>query len=465
MIDSGNVSRRLGRREFIRESATGAGVVLGGLGALSSLSCMPAGPATPAASQAPGFLASPPIEEVRIGFVGVGEMGTVHVQNLVDIPGARITAVCDIRAEHAQRASDIITGKGFPKPTLYTRGERDFERMCAEEGLDLVYNATPWEWHVPIALAAMRNGSHTASEVPFAMSIDDCWALVETAESERRHCVMMENCNYDRPEMLAFHLVRRGLLGEVLHAECGYLHDLREIKFSESGEGLWRREWARRIDGNLYPTHGLGPVANCMDINRGDRFHTIVSMSSPSRGLQDWAETHYPEGHAKRSETYVLGDVNTSMIRTAKGKTIYVSHDTNLPRPYSRIHMVQGTRGIVQGYPHRVYVEGMSESHRWDEITEWYDEYDHPMWTAIRERSAEFGGHGGMDFLEDWRLIRCLREGTPTDMNVYDAAALSAVVELSQRSVANGGAPVEFPDFTRGRWETNPRLEVFDFEG
>jgi hypothetical protein len=309
----------------------------------------------------------------------------------------------------------------------------------------------------------MRNGKNTASEVPFAMRIDDCWALVETAEAERRHCVMMENCNYDRPEMLAFHLVRRGLLGEVLHAECGYLHDLREIKFSGTGEGLWRREWSKRVNANLYPTHGLGPVANCMDINRGDRFQTIVSMSSPSRGLQEWARTQYPEGHPKRSETYVLGDVNTSMIRTALGKTIYVSHDTNLPRPYSRIHMVQGTHGIVQGYPNRVYVEGTSDPHRWDDMTEWYEQYDHPMWTAIRERSDEFGGHGGMDFLEDWRLIRCLREGLPTDMNVYDAAALSAVVELSQRSVAGGSTPVEFPDFTRGRWESNPRLEIVDF--
>jgi hypothetical protein len=186
-------------------------------------------------------------------------------------------------------------------------------------------------------------------------------------------------------------------------------------------------------------------------------------MSSPSRGLQEWARTHYPDGHPKRSETYVLGDVNTSMIRTALGKTIHVSHDTNLPRPYSRIHMVQGTHGIVQGYPNRVYIEGTSDPHRWDDMTEWYEQYDHPMWTAIRERSDEFGGHGGMDFLEDWRLIRCLREGLPTDMNVYDAAALSAVVELSQRSVASGSAPVEFPDFTRGRWQSNPKLGIVEF--
>jgi predicted dehydrogenase len=410
--------------------------------------------------QATAFFAAPPLETVRIGFVGVGGMGTVHVRNLVDIPGARIDAICDIREEHAQRAQRIVVEKGFPAPRLYTRGERDFERLCAEEELDLVYNATPWEWHVPIALAAMRNGKHAASEVPFATSIDDCWAIVENAERYGRHCVMMENCNYDRPELLAFHLVRQGLLGEVLHAECGYLHDLRAIKFADEGEGLWRREWSKHMNGNLYPTHGLGPVANCMDINRGDRFEYLVSMSSPSRGLQEWAGTHYPDGHPKRQETYRLGDVNTTMIRTALGRTIYVSHDTNLPRPYSRIHMVQGTRGLVQGYPHRVHIEGRSAEHQWDDIATWYEHYDHPLWKAIRERRDEFAGHGGMDFLEDARLIRCLREGLPTDMNVYDAAALSAIVELSARSVAARSRPIDVPDFTRGRWRTNPKWDL-----
>jgi hypothetical protein len=272
---------------------------------------------------------------------------------------------------------------------------------------------------------------------------------------------MMENCNYDRPEMLAFHLVRRGLLGEVLHAQGGYLHDLRAIKFADEGEGLWRREWAKRHNGNLYPTHGLGPVANCLDINRGDRFEYLVSMSSPSRGLQLWAEEHYPVGHVKRQETYRLGDVNSTLIHTARGRTLFVGHDTNLPRPYSRIHMVQGTRGLVQGYPHRVYVEGRSAAEdQWDDAQKWYAEFDHPLWQAIRERQSEFRGHGGMDFLEDWRLIRCLREGLPTDMNVYDAAALSAVVQLSENSVARRSRPVDFPDFTRGRWRSHPPLGI-----
>lgn len=210
---------------------------------------------------------------------------------------------------------------------------------------------------------------------------------------------------------------------------------------------------------NLYPTHGLGPVANCMDINRGDRFAYLVSMSGPSRGLQLYAQEHVPEGAPARSEKFVLGDVNVSLIHTAKGRTIYVSHDTNLPRPYSRINMVQGTRGLFQGYPDRVYVEGKSPAHRWEEAKTYLQQYDHPLWTDLT-KNAQGAGHGGMDYLEDYRLIKCFLDGTPTDMNVYDAAALSAVVHLSGQSVSRKSAPVDFPDFTRGRWKTTPPLGI-----
>jgi predicted dehydrogenase len=306
----------------------------------------------------------------------------------------------------------------------------------------------------------MENGSHAATEVPAAYTLEDCWKLVEVAEAREKHCVMMENCNYDRPEMMVFHMARLGLFGEILHAECGYLHDLRAIKFEDAHEGLWRRWHATQRNANLYPTHGLGPVANVMDINRGDAFAYLVSMSSPSRGLQEWREAHVPAGDPKRSERYVLGDVNTSLIMTANGRTIYVSHDTNLPRPYSRIHLVQGTRGLFQGYPDRVYVEGRSPEHRWEEMSVYLEEFDHPLWKDL-DRMSEGAGHGGMDFIEDYRLVKCLREGLPTDMNVYDAAAISAVGPLSEWSVANGGKPAAFPDFTRGRWRTWPKLEIF----
>lgn len=448
------------RRDVLRLGAAGLG-----LAAVGMASACAQGSSAHPVFQAPALgsaplepFSAPPMDVVRIGYVGVGGMGSAHVRNLLKIEGCVIQAVCDIVPEKVERIQGWIEEAGFPRPTGYTRGERDFERLCQEEDLDLVYNATPWEWHVPICVAAMENGKHAATEVPAAYTLEGCWKLVEYAERYEKHCLMMENVNYGRMEMMVFHMARQGVFGEILHGEGGYLHDLREIKFSEEGEGLWRRAHSMVRNGNMYPTHGLGPIANCMDINRGDRFHTVVSMSGPSRGLQAYAETNYPPGHPKRQERYVLGDVNVSLIKTANGRTIYVGHDTNLPRPYSRIHTLQGTKGIFQGYPDRVYVEGRSErAHRWDEAEAWLEEYEHPLWREMEERS-QGAGHGGMDFMEDYRLIKCLREGIPTDMNVYDAAALSAVTPLSEWSVANGSQPIEFPDFTRGRWESWPQL-------
>jgi hypothetical protein len=454
----GESPRAIARRTLLKLGAAGAGAaVLHGCASPSDAGRSSDVPIAGSAPEEP--FAAPPLETVRVGFVGVGGMGSVHVRNLIDIAGVELTAVCDIRPEHAERARQWAVEAGRRPPTLYTNGETDFERMCAEEDLDLVYNATPWEWHVPICVAAMENGKHAATEVPAAYTLEDCWRLVENAEKHEKHCVMMENVNYSRAEMMVFHMTRLGMFGEILHAEGGYLHDLRSIKFSPEGEGLWRRAHAMTRNGNLYPTHGLGPVANCMDINRGDRFDYLVSMSGPSRGLQEYAQEHFPADAPQRSERFVLGDVNVSLIKTANGKTIYVSHDTNLPRPYSRINVVQGTRGIFQGYPDRVYVEGRSPEHRWETAGDYLGEFEHPLWQEMAG-AGEGRGHGSMDYLEDHRLIRCLRDGLPTDMNVYDAAALSAVCALSETSVAEGSRPVEFPDFTRGRWETWPKLGI-----
>jgi predicted dehydrogenase len=438
------------RRDFLRigSAALAAGVTVRDAAAPLAAEQTAAGP-----------FAAAPIETVRIGYVGIGGQGSGHVSNLLKIPGCRITAVCDIRPERTDWATKKIVEAGHPAPAVYSRGPHDFERLCETENLDLVYNATPWEWHVPIMLAAMKNGKHTATEVPAAMALDDCWAMVEAAEKHKKHCVLMENCNYDRMEMMVYNMVRQGLLGEILHAEGGYLHDLRAIKFADEGEGLWRRAWAAKLNGNLYPTHGLGPIANCLDINRGDRFDYLVSMSGPSRGLQDWAAEHVAADSPKRQERYVLGDVNASLIKTARGRTILVEHCTNLPRPYSRIHMVQGTKGLFQGYPNRVYMEGRGKEDQWQEAAAVLSEFEHPLWKEIAAQ-AQGAGHGGMDFIEDYRLIKCLREGRPTDMNVYDAAALSAVVGLSVQSVAHRSAAVDFPDFTRGRWKTTPPLDI-----
>jgi len=242
----------------------------------------------------------------------------------------------------------------------------------------------------------------------------------------------------------------------VLHAECGYLHDLRAIKFSKDGEGLWRRFHATQRDGNLYPTHGIGPVAQYMDINRGDAFDYLVSMSSPSRGLQLWQKEHLPEGDERRGETYVLGDVNTTLIKTKLGKTIYLVHDCNLPRPYSRINTVQGTRGVLMDYPPRLHVEGRTEEHKWDTPEKFRDEFEHPLWKSDAVQKAS-GGHGGMDFLESYRLIGALRAGKPLDMDVYDAAAWSVLCASTEMSVKNGSRPIAVPDFTRGEWRSRQK--------
>src|SRR5437870_3870335 len=355
-----------GRRDFLKLSvATGLGAAMPGA-VLSADSDQPS-----------TRFAAPPMERVRIGFVGVGGMGTVHVRNLLQIEGAQIRAVCDIVEDKVTRAQELVQKAGQPRPTGYSRGPHDFERMCGEEELDLVYTATPWEWHVPVCVAAMKAGKHAATEVPAAYTLDDCWLLVETAEKTRKHCVLMENCCYDRREMMILNLVRRGMLGELLHAECGYLHDLRSVKFSTEGEGLWRRAHAMRRNGNLYPTHGLGPIAQCLNINRGNQLDYLVSMSSPSRGLQLWQTGRLAADDPRRAERYVLGDVNATLIRTVQGQTITLMHDTNLPRPYSRINLIQGTRGLMQGWPDRIYVEGRSaRADAWEPLDTWFAQYE-----------------------------------------------------------------------------------------
>ena len=457
MPDRGSDDPRQGdpsRREFLKLGAA--------LGVASALPPAAAAARPSQSAQGTTLFAAPPMDRVRVGFVGVGGQGSVHVENFLTLDGVDVKAICDIAPEHASVNADKVVAAGRPRPVIYDRGPRDFVRMIAEQELDLVFTATPWEWHVPVCLEAMRNGRHAATEVPAAYTVDDCWRLVESAERERKHCVMMENCCYDQREMLMLNLVRQGLFGELLHAECAYNHDLRSVKFSTDGEGLWRRAHATRRNGNLYPTHGLGPIAQCLNINRGNRFDYLVSMSGASRGLQLWQEEHLATDDPRRAERYVLGDVNTTLIRTELGQTITLVHNTNSPRPYTRINMIQGTRGLMQGWPDRIYVEGRSaRPDAWEPLDTWYAQYEHPFWRSesVRTRSV---GHGGMDWLEDWRLIACLRAGLPTDQNVYDAASWSVMCELTERSVAAKSRPMDIPDFTRGRWRVTPPLGIIE---
>ena len=449
---------KLNRRDFLRIGvAAGLGSALGK--AVPGGSCAASPPCAGSSGDTLLEFKVSPIDPVRIGFVGVGGMGSAHVQNFLKIEGVEIKAVCDIVEEKVARIQSWCEQAGRPRPEGYSRGDWDFKRLCERDDLDLVFTATPWEWHVPVCLEAMKAGKHAATEVPAAYAIEDCWALVETAEKTRRHCIMMENCCYDRPEMLCLNLVKKGLLGEIFHAEAGYLHDLRAVKFSGTGESLWRPQHSVQRNGNLYPTHGLGPVSQCMDINRGDRFDYLVSVSSKSMGLNLYCAKKFGPESAQARQKYALGDVNVSLIRTVNGKVITLYHDTSSPRPYSRIHIVQGTQGIFEKYPDRVYIEGRSPDDEWEPLDSYYVECDHPVWKRLEEQSRG-AGHGGMDFIEDFRLVEALRNGRPLDMDVYDAAAWSVVTPLSEKSVARRGRTVDFPDFTRGGWKTPRPLQV-----
>jgi predicted dehydrogenase len=443
----------LNRRDLVRLGVLGAGGLM--------IRSLPV-----AASTAPSTKAAmidfhaEPMDVVRIGFVGVGLQGTSHVENFLKIDGVEIRAVCDIVEDRVARAQRLVVEAGREQPTGYSRGPRDFERLCDRSDLDLVFCSTPWEWHVPVCAAAMENGKHAATEVPMALTVDDCWRLVETSEATRRHCVMMENCNYDRFEMMVLNMVKQGVLGELLHARCGYLHDLRAVKHDMDGEGAWRRAHSMTTNGDLYPTHGLGPVAQCLDINRGNAFSSLSSFGTKTRGLRRYAVERFGLESPQADEIFVLSDIVTTVLQTAAGETVVVTHDTSSPRPYSRDYLIQGTRGLARKYPEPlISIEGRSEPHRWDPAEEYFKEFDHPVWRRLEEASAG-AGHGGMDFIEDFRLVEALRKGRPVDMDVYDGAMMSAVVELSGRSIAAGGQPQDFPDFTRAGWK-NPRpLEV-----
>jgi predicted dehydrogenase len=415
------------------------------------------------ATAASELFTAPPIETVRMGFVGVGHMGTNHLRIFLNIPGVEIRAIGDINPSNLARAQALVTEAGRPRPDAYDRGPDDFRRMCERDDIDLVFTATPWELHAPVCVAAMENGKHAATEIPMAVTVDECWQLVETAERTRRHCVMMENCCYDRTELMILKMVRQGVLGEPVHAECGYLHDLRELEMSpDYYEGQWRLQHSATRNGDLYPMHGLGPVSQWLNVNRGNQYDYLVSMASKHRGLNLWAAEHIGPDSPEARREYALGNVVNTLIRTRAGETILVTHDVHLPRPYSRKILFQGTRGLVRKYPEqKIHIEKRSPDHRWEDLVEYRDEFEHPLWTALQEKARDFG-HGGMDYIEDYRLIRSLQTGTPMDMDVYDGAAWSSVSELSERSINGGSVPVPMPDFTRGAWRSRPPLGIVE---
>ncbi len=407
-----------------------------------------------------------PIDLVRIGIVGVGGRGTFIADELLDMPGVEVRAVGDLVEDRARQVQNIAAAKGKPKPDMYCRGERDFERMCERPDLDLVLTATPWEWHTPVCVAAMKAGKHAATEVPASWTLEQCWELVETSEKTSRHCVMLENVCYFRNTMMVLNMVRQGLLGELVHCECGYLHDLRGYAedTTPGAKPSWRRQEALAHNGNLYPTHPIGPAAQWMNINRGDRFDYLVSVSSKSVGVPAYFKEKLGPDHPLARQQLKQGDVNTTIIRTVNGCTITLYYDTHLPRPYDPIFRIQGTKGIYSDTLNKIYIDGRSPvEHAWEEIGPYAKQYDHPLWRQLEATDASKltgKGHGGGDYLVLARLIEALRTGGPTDMDVYDAATWSVITPLSEQSVADRSRPVDFPDFTRGRWKTNAPIPI-----
>jgi predicted dehydrogenase len=434
-----------------------AALAAGGLG----LKALGLTPAAQAAQTPPGAPPAPsgtsmigvrfePRAVVRVGLIGHGGRGESLLHDLLGIPGVQVNAVCDLVKDRVAAAQAKVVKAGQKEPAGYSAGERDFENLVRRDDLDVVYIPTPWRWHVPMAVAAMEAGKHVFVEVPAASTLEDCWRLVETSERTRRHCVMLENCCYGENELMVLGMVRAGLFGELTHAEAAYIHDLgRKILFDDM-EGLWRRDEHFTRNGNLYPTHGLGPVAHYLDINRGDRFEALVSMSSREASLSARRD-RLPAGDPRRKETYACGDMNTSILRTARGRTVLLQHDVVTPRPYTRINHIAGTKGAFRDYPPRIFLDG-SGKEEWGSLKPYKQRFEHPLWTRLRKVASK-SGHGGMDYVMSWRLMQCVREGLVPDMDVYDAAAWSVPAPLSEDSIKAGSGAVAFPDFTRGRWK------------
>ncbi|HPO16648.1 MAG TPA: Gfo/Idh/MocA family oxidoreductase [Candidatus Hydrogenedentes bacterium] len=407
-----------------------------------------------------GAQETPPVKTVRVGMVGVGSRGTFLTNTLLQLPGVEIPAVCDINPDHAARAKDIVEKAMGKAPELYTQGERDWERLVARDDLDAVITATPWQWHTPVMVAAMKAGKYGGTEVPAALTVEECWDLVRTSEETGKPCMMLENVCYFENALAILRMVREGVFGELIHAEAGYQHDGRFVMISGKGDLLWRGEHAIKSNGNLYPTHPIGPVAQWMNINRGDRFTRLVSMSAKSRGLNYYAAKKFGPDHPLAKQRFALGDLNTTLLETENGCTVTLYFDLGTPRPYDLIFRLQGTRGICMGAWDKIYLEDVSpQKEQWEPFAPYMQKYMHPIWKDLNAGSIQ-SGHGGGDYITVHQFIQAVRNNTQTPQDVYDAAAWSVIVPLSIQSATAHGDPMEFPDFTAGKWKTNPPIEI-----
>ncbi len=407
--------------------------------------------------------AAAPIDTVRIGFIGLGMRGPSAVERFTHIPGTRIVALCDLEPARVDSAQMILRRAGLPDAAGYSGSEDAWKKLCERKDIDLVYIVTDWKNHAPMGVYAMEHGKHVAIEVPAAINLDEIWQLINTSERTRRHCMQLENCIYDFFEMNTLNMAQQGLFGEVLHVEGSYIHDLKE--FWPYYHNDWRMKYNIDHRGDVYPTHGVGPACQLLDIHRGDRMTTLVSMDTKAVNGPAYIE----ETTGKRPETFLNGDHTMTMIRTANGKTIHIQHDVLTPRPYSRMYQLTGTKGFANKYPSQGYAfepeqiadNGTMPDHENLSAHSFIssaqkkaleEKYTHPIIREVGEQAKKVGGHGGMDYIMDYRLIYCLRNGLPLDMDVYDLAEWCSLIPLSEISINNGSAPVEVPDFTRGAW-------------
>ena len=426
-----------------------------------------------------GDFAAPKIDVVKVAFIGVGARGSGHAKQIAAIKGTEVVAISDLYNDLAMKSYKVCkkigNGNRHKNIAIYSGDENKWKVMLDKAKPDAVFISTNWDNHAPMAIETMKSGAHAFVEVPMATTIEDLWEIVNTSEETRKHCMMMENVNYGRDELMYLNMCRKGIIGDFLHAEAAYIHELRfQMNEENRGTGSWRTHHYAKSRGNLYPTHGLGPVAQYMNLSRGDdNFNSLISFSSPALGRKLYAEKNYDSDHKWNKLNYSNGDMNTSIIKTNLGRTIMIQWDETSPRPYTRHNLIQGTKGILAGFPTRVAlengVEGITKDHHsWVQgknLKILYEKYDHPLNKRLELLIEKMGGrnhvgHGGMDFVMGYRIIECLRRGEPLDQNVYEGCFWSAVTPLSAKSIANNGEPQKFPDFTRGNWkETNP-LEI-----
>ena len=477
------------RRDFLKGTAwMGAAAMAAG--------CMSAGRKFCNSEGAPmhGFTV-PPMKEIRVGIIGVGGRGISAVQRIAQIPGCKLTAISDINPKMLDRAQLWLTDHGYPKAREWSRnGDVDaWKGLCDSDAVDVVYSVTPRALHCAINVYAMDHGKHVLQEVPGAFNLEECWATVEAAERNRRHCMMLENCTYGEAEMLAFNLIHKGMLGDIVQAEVGYTHDQRSLQYNPRDGRFWRLERHMKQHGNYYPTHGLVPAGRCLDINRGDRFEFLVALESKSAGFEEFGRMNFPaddvataiDGRTfnRHTQKMTKGDVTMCLMKTAMGKTLVLKHDVCNPVPYDRGSHYIGSKGIFRGisFPEKAadaYTMGSPCRFGWIDgpkgsVESFFDfekamklreEYKHPFWKVAGEISKKVGGHGGMDFIMDLRWAYCLQNGLPLDTDVYDLATYSSIVELSERSILAGSEPIEFPDYTRGGWKTAKPFTVDEID-